>query len=86
MCGTSAQAAASAAMHDGQRHSAHRQLDASRHSSGGTVKRSAAEAPAVQHAPGLPMHLPQHSSVSRETVCCSCALACAAWWGESGSS
>ena len=27
-------------------------------------------------APGLPTHLAQHSSVSREMVCCSCALAC----------
>ena len=26
--------------------------------------------------PGLPTHLPQHSSVSREIVCCSCAFAC----------
>lgn len=27
-------------------------------------------------APGLPMHLAQHSSVRRDIVCCSCALAC----------
>ena len=27
-------------------------------------------------APGVPMHLLQHSSVSRDIVCCSCAWAC----------
>lgn len=30
------------------------------------------------------MHLPQHSSVSREIVCCSCALACVAGRGKKG--
>lgn len=40
--------------------------------------------PQRQCSPGLPTHLPQHSSVSRDTVCCTWALACSCRDREAG--